>query len=127
VGQVADLAEIFERVRLTVAPVRFGGGVKGKVLASFAAGIPCVMSTQAAEGIALPGNLNGLVGKDAAEIASRIVRLHAGQAANRTAAEAGLALIAGSHDEATVTRALAAAIRASGEAMSPVVQAGRIP
>ena len=42
-GQVADLGEVFDRVRLTVAPLRYGAGVKGKVLDSFAAGVPCVM------------------------------------------------------------------------------------
>ena len=44
-GHVADLgADVFDRVRLTVAPLRYGAGVKGKVLESFAAGVPCVMS-----------------------------------------------------------------------------------
>jgi hypothetical protein len=43
-GQVAELAEVFDRVRLTVAPLRYGAGVKGKVLDSLAAGVPCVMS-----------------------------------------------------------------------------------
>jgi hypothetical protein len=29
---VADLTTVFDRVRLTVAPLRFGAGIKGKVL-----------------------------------------------------------------------------------------------
>jgi uncharacterized protein len=31
-GSVADLTTVFDRVRLTVAPLRFGAGIKGKVL-----------------------------------------------------------------------------------------------
>src|SRR5262249_12332773 len=51
IGPVERLDEAFARVRLSVAPLRFGAGVKGKVLESFAAGLPCVMSPVAAEGI----------------------------------------------------------------------------
>src|SRR5207237_638608 len=82
----------FRRVRLTVAPLRYGAGVKGKVLDSLAAGVPCVMSPIAAEGIALPPTLQDLIGQDAAQLASRILQLHSDAAENRAAAEAGLAL-----------------------------------
>jgi O-antigen biosynthesis protein len=53
-GYVPSLDTVFERVRLTIAPLRYGAGLKGKVLESFAAGIPCVMTTIAAEGLDLP-------------------------------------------------------------------------
>ena len=33
-GRIDDLADVFERVRLTVAPLRFGAGVKDKVIRS---------------------------------------------------------------------------------------------
>ena len=42
VGHVDTLVEVFDRVRLTVAPLSYGAGVKGKVIESLAAGIPCV-------------------------------------------------------------------------------------
>jgi glycosyltransferase involved in cell wall biosynthesis len=76
-GHVADAASVFDRVRLTAAPLRFGAGLKGKVLASFAAGVPCVMSPIAAEGFDLPPLLSGLVGTTPAALAERIIRLHA--------------------------------------------------
>jgi O-antigen biosynthesis protein len=44
-----------------LAPLRFGAGVKGKVLLSLAHGVPCVMSAIAAEGLDLPGPLRNLV------------------------------------------------------------------
>jgi len=53
-GWVPDLADVFNRVRLTTAPLRFGAGLKGKVLDSFAHGLPCVCSPVAVEGLDLP-------------------------------------------------------------------------
>jgi Glycosyl transferases group 1 len=52
-GKVPDLATVFDQVRLTVAPLRFGAGIKGKVLESFAAELPCVMTSVAVEGLPL--------------------------------------------------------------------------
>jgi O-antigen biosynthesis protein len=39
-GRVDRLGDVFERGRLTVAPLRFGAGLKDKVLRSMAAGLP---------------------------------------------------------------------------------------
>jgi glycosyltransferase involved in cell wall biosynthesis len=118
-GHVADLSQVFDRVRLTVAPLRFGAGVKGKVLASFGAGVPCVMSPVGAEGIDLPPPLAGLVGESAALIAEHIVRLHTDIAANRAASEAGLAMIADDFSEARVQAALLAAIEGRYRTATP--------
>ncbi|MGC8475665.1 MAG: Hint domain-containing protein, partial [Acetobacteraceae bacterium] len=52
-GPLARLDGLFEMIRLTVAPLRFGAGIKGKVLASLAAGLPCAMTPVAAEGLRL--------------------------------------------------------------------------
>ncbi len=94
IGHVDDLdAGVFDRVRLTIAPLRYGAGLKGKVMESFAAGIPCVMSEVAAEGLALPPILQALVGGDAAALAGLVCRLHVDGAANAAAAAAGVDLI----------------------------------
>ena len=76
-GWVATLGEVFSQVRMTAAPLRYGAGVKGKVLDSLAAGLPCVCSPIAAEGMNLPGTLSPLVGTSEEEIAAIILRLHA--------------------------------------------------
>ena len=94
VGQIDDLGPtVFDRVRLTVAPLRFGAGIKGKVLESFAVGTPCAMSEMAAEGLPLCATLRALVGGDAAALAALIVGMHSDEAANEAAAQAGQALI----------------------------------
>lgn len=78
-GWVSDLHDqVYERVRLTVAPLRFGAGVKGKVLESLAAGVPCVMTTLAAEGIPLPDSARGWIRDRADDFADAIVAMHDG-------------------------------------------------
>jgi len=116
-GHVEDLGRVFQRVRLTVAPLRYGAGVKGKVLESLAAGVPCVMTPVAAEGLGLPASLRALVGEDAVQLAALILCLHGDAKVHRTAVEAGQALIHVNHNAAGVTAALLAAIE--GRAHEP--------
>ncbi len=94
IGQVAALAEVFDRVRLTIAPLTFGAGIKGKVLDSLAAGIPCVCTPLAAEGLDLPAPLRALIASDAAGLAASAARLHEDARLNQACAEAGLAYVA---------------------------------
>lgn len=53
VGFVEDLNAFFESVRLSVAPIRYGAGIKGKVAMSLAHGVPSIVTTCAAEGMGL--------------------------------------------------------------------------
>jgi hypothetical protein len=75
VGAVPELATLFDQVRLTVAPLRFGAGIKGKVLDSLAAGVPCAMTEIAAEGLALTPPLRSLVGQTPDQLANLVWRL----------------------------------------------------
>ncbi len=75
VGYVPSLDDIFGRILVTIAPLRYGAGLKGKVLDSMAAGIPCVMTTIAAEGLNLPTELQSLVADEPHEIAERVAAL----------------------------------------------------
>ena len=109
-GEVVDLRAVYDRVRLTAAPLRFGAGVKSKVLESFAAGLPCVMTQVAAEGIELPPGLRSLITSSPEDMAARILGLHQDPAANRAAAAEGVALIRSFHNEEAVSEALKAAI-----------------
>ena len=52
-GPLPDLSPWFESLLVTVAPLRFGAGAKGKVASSLAAGVPCVATSIAVEGMAL--------------------------------------------------------------------------
>ena len=104
---------MWERVRLSAAPLRFGAGLKGKVLDSLAAGIPCLCSEMAAEGMRLPESLMPLVCPTPAAMAAQIIALHADATANATLAAAGLAWVAEALSEASIDDALALAFAVS--------------
>jgi glycosyltransferase involved in cell wall biosynthesis len=109
-GHVPQIATVFDRVRLTVAPLRYGAGVKGKVLDSLAAGVPCILSPVAAEGIPLPDSLRDTVAGDVEAFAARILRLHEDAAAAAAAAQAGREFIDERYSEAVVIELLKAVV-----------------
>src|SRR5437763_12568614 len=88
-GYVPSLDNVFDRVALTIAPLRYGAGLKGKVLESLAAGIPCVMTTVAAEGLDLPKALQPLVVDEPQEIAARVAKLCRDKADYRSIVDSG--------------------------------------
>ncbi|MGB7102410.1 MAG: glycosyltransferase, partial [Xanthobacteraceae bacterium] len=90
IGYVKDLAEIFDRVRLTVAPLSYGAGVKGKVIDSLGAGLPCVCTPIAAEGLDLPEALQACIAESADALAALICKLHDEEQANDACGRAGL-------------------------------------
>lgn len=75
VGPVADVRQHLVRAAISVAPVRFGTGMRGKVLEALAMGRPVVTTPVGAEGLgALPGR-HLLVADDADGFARAIRRL----------------------------------------------------
>ena len=102
VGRVEDLPGLFDRIRLTAAPLAFGAGVKGKVLDSLAAGIPCACTPIAAEGLALPPVLMEAVAADAPGLAAAIVRLHNDEMFNDACSRAGLGFVSKALSETTL-------------------------
>ncbi len=109
-GWVEDLDAMMARIRLTVAPLRYGAGLKGKVLDSIAAGVPCICSPIAAEGMDLPAPLDTLIGNTPADMAALILRLHHDSAAYTALCDAGQAWIAGHFSAARIDAALRDAI-----------------
>ncbi len=74
-GFVRDLDELFERQRVFVAPLRFGAGMKAKVVCAMARGLPVVATPIGAEGIFGNGD-GGLVADGAEALADAIVSIH---------------------------------------------------
>jgi GT2 family glycosyltransferase len=75
IGFVDDLDGFLAQRRISVAPLRYGAGAKGKVAGSLAQGVPVVCTPVAAEGMQLdPGN-NVLVGATPHELAQHIAVL----------------------------------------------------
>lgn len=76
-GRVSEetLAALYEQVRVTVAPLRFGAGVKGKVVESLMKGVPMVTTSTGSQG--LTGVNDGLSCADqAGAFALRVATLH---------------------------------------------------
>lgn len=74
-GWVAELQPVYERSRVTLAPLRFGAGVKGKIGESLALGVPVVGTTVALEGMHLRSGEQAVIADDATGLADGIVRL----------------------------------------------------
>ena len=106
VGRIESLSGLLSQVRLTVAPLAFGAGLKGKVLDSLAMGVPCVCTPIAAEGLDLPSPLRDLVAADPAGLAASIVRLHRDAALFAACRAAGLAYVSAGFSEAVVDAGL---------------------
>ena len=74
-GYVPDLTQIYALARISVNPLRFGAGVKGKIVASLAAGLPVVTTTVGNEGIQLQHGVEALIADTAEAFAGQIVAL----------------------------------------------------
>jgi glycosyltransferase involved in cell wall biosynthesis len=74
-GYVAELAPLFGACRLSVAPLRYGGGIKGKIVSSLSYGVPVVASAIAAEGMELQHEDNILVADTPHGFADQVIRL----------------------------------------------------
>ncbi|MEL7087195.1 MAG: glycosyltransferase, partial [Planctomycetota bacterium] len=94
VGFVEDVSEAYGRHRVFVAPLLSGAGIKGKVLAALAHGIPCVLSPMAAEGIGLRHGQDCMIATTGTEWLQGITTLYDDDAAWSEMSEAGRKLIA---------------------------------
>lgn len=74
-GRVADLAPLHAQALVSVAPLRFGAGVKGKVNQAMSHGLPVVLTTIAAEGMHLRDGVDALVVDSPEAFADAILRL----------------------------------------------------
>jgi len=75
VGPVPDLRPALSAARVVVAPVRFGTGMRSKVLEALAMGRPVVTTTVGAEGLGADAGRHLLVADDATAFAASIRRL----------------------------------------------------
>ena len=75
-GYVPDLAPLFARCRVFVAPLRFGAGMKGKVGDALSYGLPVVTTAVGAEGMGLRDGEEALLADTAEELAAAVVRLY---------------------------------------------------
>ena len=75
-GYVPDLAPLYGRSRVMIAPLRFGAGVKGKISESLAHGLPVVTTAIGAEGMGLRDNEEVLIADTPQDFAAAVARLY---------------------------------------------------
>lgn len=75
-GYVPDTGIYLRKCMVSVSPLRYGAGMKGKVGEALAAGIPVVGSTVAAEGTGLTDRTHVHIADDPASFAAAVIYLH---------------------------------------------------
>lgn len=74
-GFAADVNEVMQQARVCLAPLRFGAGLKGKLIDAMHNGTPCVMSSIAAEGMFSHEAPNGFIEDDVMAFSKKAVAL----------------------------------------------------
>lgn len=89
-GRVNDLTPLMNHCRISVAPLRFGAGVKGKVNMAMSYGLPVVVTSIAAEGMYLENNGNAMIADNAEDFASATLSIYRDKAKWLRISDAGL-------------------------------------
>lgn len=75
-GHVRDLEPVFDGCRVSVAPLRYGAGVKGKISQSLAWGLPVVTTPVGAEGMDLEHGTHVMIASDPSEFARHVIEVY---------------------------------------------------
>ena len=76
-GQIDDLTPHFDAAIASIAPLRYGAGLKGKIVSSLSYGVPVITTTTGAEGFPEYHTGNGLcVGNTVKDLVEFIEKLH---------------------------------------------------
>jgi glycosyltransferase involved in cell wall biosynthesis/GT2 family glycosyltransferase len=75
-GYVPDIEPVLASARVSVAPLRFGAGINGKIGEALAHGLPVVTTTIGAAGIALRDGEEALIADSPEALADATVRLY---------------------------------------------------
>lgn len=88
-GFVPDISEIYRSSDVAIAPMRFGGGLKGKIAEAMSFGLPVVTNSACLVGFGLSPGTNVLVGDDPGAFADAVVSLLRDKALYQTISENG--------------------------------------
>ena len=90
-GYIEDITPYMDGCRVSVAPLRYGAGVKGKVNMAMSYGLPVVATPIAVEGMHVAVGADVLVADDAQAFAAEVVHLYRDEALWNTLSANGLA------------------------------------
>lgn len=75
-GRAVNANEVVKKSRVVLAPIRFGAGLKGKLLEAMQCGTPSVTTTIGAEAMSGVLNWNGFIENDPQEFAKKAIALY---------------------------------------------------
>ena len=123
-GHVEDLQSLFDRTRVSIAPLRYGAGVKGKIGTAMSAGLPVVTTSLGAEGMDLTDGKNVLIADKAEVFADAVAKLYNDEEVWTQLSENGTEFARSTWGAEAVWRTLAATLSDIG---FPEIERGRHP
>jgi glycosyltransferase involved in cell wall biosynthesis len=105
-GLQRDVRPFFDSVKLSVAPLRFGAGVKGKINQSIAFGVPVVATSLAVEGMDLTDHEDILVADEPEDFARALIELYESEELWNRLSENGIRETRASYSTDTASKTL---------------------
>jgi len=94
IGRADDALEVIKNAKVVLAPIRFGAGIKGKLLEAMQCGTPSVTTSIGAEAMAGTLDWNGFVKDDANEFVAAAVAVYENEELWRECQENGFEILA---------------------------------
>ncbi len=92
-GRADDAMEVVKKAKICLAPLRFGAGIKGKLVEAMQCGTPSVTTDIGAEGMQGNFDWNGIIANSAQEIADASVKLYTDKVLWEKSQKNGIAII----------------------------------
>jgi glycosyltransferase involved in cell wall biosynthesis len=102
VASPPDLPDLLASAGYAPIPLRYGGGTRIKVLEAMAAGLVVCATEKAVEGLSLQDGRHFLAGRDAGDLATKILALAARPEAGAEMARAGRAFVRDRHSSVAI-------------------------
>jgi glycosyltransferase involved in cell wall biosynthesis len=105
-GWASDATEVMQKARVNLAPLRFGAGLKGKLVEGMACGTPSATTSIGAEGLAGELPFAGAVSDQPEDLACQAVALYQDEKLWQTARDNGFAIVQQRLDQRVRNQAL---------------------
>ena len=92
-GRAVDAMTVVKKAKICLAPLRFGAGIKGKLVEAMQCGTPCVTTDIGAEGMRGKFEWNGIIANTTQEIADAAVKLYSDKTLWQKSQENGIVII----------------------------------
>jgi hypothetical protein len=116
-GRAEDSQTVISNARVMLAPLRFGAGIKGKLLEAMTFGTPSITTTVGAESMSGGRPWNGFITDDPTAFAEAAVKLYTDAEIWRDAVANGYEIISSRYRKGLFSDALLSAITSVGESL----------